>query len=246
MSLPSGIHIGASGWNYDGWKGNFYPEGISGAAMLDEYVRHFGTVEVNGTFYSLPKPETVADWADRVPDDFIFSVKASRYLTHMKKLKDPEEPLANFFEILEPLGEKLGPILFQLPPSWKVDLKRLENFLGHLPDHFHHTFEFRDPSWFCDEVYDLLDAHDAALCFYDYEKEQSPHRHTSDFVYLRLHGPETQAYKGSYPDETLDAYAENCVSWRKKGQSVFVYFDNDEKAYAPKDAQRLIERIRGR
>lgn len=243
--LPSGIHIGASGWNYDGWKGVFYPEKITGNAMLDAYVKTFSTVEVNGTFYSLPEPETVADWSRRVPADFLFSVKASRYITHMKKLKDPEEPLSNLFEILESFGDKLGPVLFQLPPGWNADTERLEHFLKQLPKCFRYTFEFRDESWFCEEVYALLDQYRVSLCFYDYEKKQSPHHHFADFVYLRLHGPEATAYKGSYPDETLDDYAKNCLSWRKNGQSIFVYFDNDEKAQAPRDAQRLINRVKG-
>jgi len=163
----------------------------------------------------------------------------------MKELKDPEEPISNLFEILEPFGQKLGPVLFQLPPNWSVDVDRLRHFLEGLPKRFRYTFEFRDESWFCDEVYQLLDQYNASLCFYDYERKQSPHRHTADFVYLRLHGPEEQAYKGSYPNETLDDYARNCRSWRKNGQSVFVYFDNDDKACAPKDAQRLLDRVKG-
>ncbi|HKK17240.1 MAG TPA: DUF72 domain-containing protein [Opitutales bacterium] len=244
MSLPSGIHIGTSGWNYDDWKGNFYPDDISQDAMLSANAEHFGTVEVNGTFYSLPKPEIVSTWAQAVPPDFVFSVKASQYITHMKKLKNPEDALANLYEILRPLGDRLGPVLFQLPPSWQVDTKRLEKFLKTLSRDFRYTFEFRDTSWHCEEVYELLSRHEAALCFYDYEEQQSPRRHTTDFIYMRLHGPEEQAYKGSYKDEVLDRYAQDCLNSRKSGKSVFCYFDNDEKACAPHDAERLIKKIK--
>lgn len=244
MEIAKGIHIGTSGWNYDAWKGDFYPEKIGGTRMLEEYGQRFGTVEVNGTFYSLPDPATVEDWCGRVPDDFVFSVKASRYITHMKKLKDPREPLDNLHEVLEAFGGRLGPVLFQLPPNWRLNLERLRNFLDSLSGRYRYTFEFRDDSWHCEAVYDLLAEHDAALCFYDYEKYQSPEKLTTDFVYIRLHGPETQAYQGGYPDETLADWARKCLNWRKSGHAVFAYFDNDEKARAPKDAQRLRQCIR--
>jgi uncharacterized protein YecE (DUF72 family) len=246
MKLPNGIHVGTSGWNYDGWKGNFYPEKLSGERMLEAYAEHFATVEVNGTFYSLPEPNTVKEWTKCVPDDFVFSVKASRYITHMKKLKDPEEPLDNLYPVLEAFGGKLGPVLFQLPPGWGVDTARLSNFLDALSRDFRYTFEFRDESWHCEEVDRLLKKHDAALCFYDYETKQSPRRHTTDFTYMRLHGPEEQAYQGSYKDDLLDKYAQDCLNSRKSGRSVFCYFDNDEKACAPHDAKRLIEQVDGR
>ncbi len=242
-SLPKGIHIGTSGWNYDGWKGGFYPEKIGGDRMLESYAKTFDTVEVNGTFYSLPEPETVERWVATAPDDFVFSVKASRYITHMKKLRDPREPLQNLYEILQPFGAQIGPVLFQLPPSWRVDTVRLAGFLEELSQDFRYTFEFRDTSWHCEEVYDLLRKHEAALCFYDYERKQSPRLHTTDFFYMRLHGPEAQAYKGHYHDDVLDRYARDCLNSRKSGRSVFCYFDNDEKACAPHDARRLIERI---
>lgn len=244
MKIAKGIQVGTSGWNYDAWKGDFYPEKISGARMLAEYGRRFGTVEVNGTFYSLPKPASVEDWAEQVPEDFVFSVKASRYITHMKKLKDPREPLDKLYQVLDAFGDRLGPVLFQLPPNWQLDLDRLKNFLESLSGRYRYTFEFRDDSWHCEEVYDLLAEHDAALCFYDYEQRQSPEKLTTDFAYIRLHGPETQAYQGRYPDEALESWARKCLNWRKNGQSVFCYFDNDEKAYAPDDAQRLRQFIR--
>ena len=233
------LFIGTSGWNYDGWKGDFYPEKIGQARMLEEYAKTFGTVEVNGTFYSLPKAKTVKDWVDRTPRDFCFSVKGSRYITHMKKLKDPREPLDNLNGILEAFGDKLGPVLFQLPPNWNVNIDRLKDFLKALSGDFRYTFEFRDKSWLCQEVYDLLNKHEAALCIYDYEQYLSPEEVTTDFVYLRLHGPEKQAYKGSYKDDVLEDHAGKCRSWVEDGKAVYCYFDNDEKACAPKDAQRM-------
>lgn len=245
MKLPKGIHIGTSGWNYDGWKGNFYPEKLSGERMLEAYAEKFDTVEVNGTFYSLPKPETIENWSAKVPDDFVFSVKASRFITHMKKLKDPKEPLDKLYRVIQAFGEKLGPVLFQLPPNWGVDTGRLTNFLDTLSRDFRYTFEFRDESWHCEAVYRLLEEHEAAFCFYDYETKQAPRRQTADFTYMRLHGPEEQAYKGSYRDGVLDKYAQDCLNSRKSGRSVFCYFDNDEKACAPHDAKRLIERVKG-
>ena len=244
MKNTKGIHVGTSGWNYDAWKGDFYPEKIGGDRMLEEYGGRFGTVEVNGTFYSLPKRATVEDWTQRVSDDFVFSVKASRYITHMKKLKDSREPLENLYDILEAFGDRLGPILFQLPPNWQCNLERLQDFLGSLSKAYRYTFEFRDDSWHCQAVYDLLAEHDAGLCFYDYEQRQSPEKMTTDFAYIRLHGPEAQAYQGSYPDEALEDWARKCLNWRKSGQTVFCYFDNDDKACAPEDAQRLRQYIR--
>jgi uncharacterized protein YecE (DUF72 family) len=242
MSRKAGdLRIGTSGWNYDGWKGTFYPEKISGGKMLATYAGTFKTVEVNGTFYKLPEPDTVRQWTETVPADFLFSVKASRYITHMKKLKDPEEGLRNLFRVLEPFGRKLGAVLVQCPPNWRVNLDRLEHFLKSLSSDYRYTFEFRDHSWLCEGVYTLLEKHHAALCIYDYEQYQSPERVTTDFVYLRLHGPEAQAYKGSYRDEVLREHARRCREWNRQGLTVYCYFDNDEKAHAPDDARRLRE-----
>jgi len=239
QGLPSGIHIGTSGWNYDGWKGSFYPDNSGQAAMLPEYSRHFASVEVNGTFYSLPRTRTVHGWSGAVPDDFVFSVKASRYITHMKKLKDPDAGLGNLRPVLDAFGGKLGSVLFQLPPGWKCNLERLEQFLKRLPRQYRAAFEFRDRSWLCDEVCALLEAHNAALCIYDYEQYWSPERITADFTYLRLHGPKARAYEGAYEDDVLDRLAQKLKAWEAEGLPVFCYFDNDDKAHAPNDARRL-------
>ena len=207
--------------------------------MLSEYAQAFSTVEVNNTFCSLPSTGTVRNWCENVPDDFIFSVKASRYITHMKKLKDPREPLDNLAHVLEAFGNKLGPVLFQLPPNWGKNTERLNAFLECLPPDFRYTFEFRNPDWFCDEVTDLLKEKQVASCFYDYKTRQSPKIYTADFLYMRLHGPEKEAYRGSYDDHSLKTFARHALNAWKSGRAVFCSFDNDEKACAPGDAKRL-------
>lgn len=237
------IKIGTSGWNYDDWKGEFYPEQKSDEYLLSHYAKKFDTVEVNRTFYSLPEKKTVEKWCDMVPDDFIFSVKASRYITHMKKLKDPKEPLRNFLEIADSFGDRLGPVLFQLPPNWNVNPERLSHFLKELPDDYASVFEFRDQSWHCEVVYDMLQEHNAALCFYDFEKIRSPEVQTANHIYLRMHGPLEEAYKGSYPDHILADLAQKLIDWRKEGKPVYCYFNNDQEADAPEDAKRLSEKL---
>lgn len=240
-NYTNNIHIGTSGWNFDSWVGEFYEDNVED--MLPAYANTFGTVELNNSFYSLPDKKNVKDWRSKTPSGFIFSCKASRYITHMKKLKDPEEGVGNLMESLEPFGKKLGPVLFQLPPSWNVNTKRLEAFLKVLPDGHRYTFELRDKSWLCDEVYDLLEDHGVALCFYDYKGHQSPQIPTADFIYMRLHGPKTKAYAGSYDGRTLAGYAKKFLNWAADGKEIYCYFDNDQKSCAPKDAQKLIKSI---
>ena len=164
MKASENIHIGTSGWHYDHWSGPFYPEDLSKDEFLSYYSKVFHTVEINNSFYHLPSEETFTKWRDTVPDGFIFSVKASRYITHMKKLKDPQEPVTNFMKRVDVLEDKLGPILFQLPPRWKVNPERLINFLKALPAGFRYTFEFRDSSWFDQRVMDALTDQGAAFC----------------------------------------------------------------------------------
>jgi uncharacterized protein YecE (DUF72 family) len=235
------IKIGTSGWNYDHWKGEYYSEQISDEHLLSHYEKTFDTVEVNATFYSLPEKKTVEKWCDTVADDFTFSVKASRYITHMKKLKDPEEPLNNFFEVADSFGNQLGPVLFQLPPNWNVNPERLSHFLQELPDEYSSVFEFRDRSWHCEEVYDLLKEHNASLCFYDLEKMGSPEVQTASHLYVRMHGPLEEAYKGSYSDDTLADLAKKLMNWSEQGKPVYCYFNNDDEAHAPENAKRLKE-----
>ncbi|NMT63878.1 DUF72 domain-containing protein [Marinobacter orientalis] len=244
MSKNGGIRIGTSGWNFDSWRGSFYPEGLGAEGLLQEYARSFDTVELNNSFYQLPDKTSVNGWLEAAPGGFLFSVKASRYLTHMKKLKDAGEGLDRFLAAVEPFGSKLGPLIFQLPPRWRVNVSRLTEFLDQLPPDYRYAFEFRDTSWLCDEVYEVLTKYNAALCYYDYKGYRSPPVATADFVYARLHGPEEEAYTGSYDGRALAGFARRFVNWEQEGRDVFCYFDNDDKACAPRDAQRLLESVR--
>jgi uncharacterized protein YecE (DUF72 family) len=236
------IHIGTSGWHYSHWQGPFYPDSLAKNEFLGFYSQYFHTAEINNTFYQLPQKKTFYHWKDTVPDGFIFSVKASRYITHMKKLCDPDQPLSKFLKRLMVLQNTLGPVLFQLPPRWKVNPDRLKSFLEALPKNQKFAFEFRDPSWFCDRVYHLLEQHDAAFCIYDLDRRLSPKEITADFIYVRLHGP-NGPYQGKYEEQTLAGWAGAFSTWVKQNREVYCYFDNDEAGYAVRNAQRLQEMI---
>lgn len=238
------IHIGTSGWHYKHWMGAFYPPGMKQQDFMDYYLRFFRTVEINNSFYMLPKAETFAAWREAVPDDFLYAVKANRYITHMKKLKDPQESVARFFQNVEHLREKLGPILFQLPPRWGVNEERFAAFLAALPKYHRYTVEFRDPSWYHPRVYELLRQHHVAFCIYELDRHLSPLEVTADFAYVRLHGPEGK-YNGSYSEKALQWWAGWCREQQREGREVFVYFDNDMNAYAPYNAKRLGELVQG-
>jgi uncharacterized protein YecE (DUF72 family) len=238
--LRTGTHIGTSGWHYKHWRGPFYPEDLSPPKFLKFYAERFRTVEINNTFYRLPRTKALMTWRQTVPRDFIFSVKASRFITHVKKLNDPESSVAKFFETVEILGETLGPVLFQLPPGWKCNPDRLQRFLEVIPRHPSHAFEFREPGWFDDRVYKILEEHDAAFCIYELAGRLSPRVVTSRLVYIRLHGPDGP-YQGSYSDEALGEWARVISGWRKEGRDVYCYFDNDQAGYAAQDARRLEE-----
>jgi len=238
MSPARRIHIGTSGWSYDHWRGLFYPEGLSAREWLAYCARHFHSVEINSSFYRLPTAKALAQWRDAVPDDFVFAVKASRFITHMKKLNDPRRTLKPFMSRVAVLQDKLGPILFQLPPHWRVNPARLAAFLKALPKGNRYAMEFRDPSWFDARVYELLAEHNVAFCIYDLDGALSPLEVSADFVYVRLHGPDGP-YQGQYDDRTLAKWTDAFRRWRRGGRTIYCYFDNDEAAYAPRDAQRL-------
>jgi uncharacterized protein YecE (DUF72 family) len=232
------IYVGTSGWHYQHWKGPFYPEKITERYFLDEYIKYFKSTEINNSFYNLPDIGTLEQWRSKVPEGFVFSVKANRYITHMKKLKDPVEPFNRFIDRMKLLRDHLGPILFQLPPKWKIDLGRLRGFISILPKDYRYAFEFRDSSWFGTKTEDILHEAGIALCIYDFEKRQSPLSVTTDFVYIRLHGPES-AYKGKYSDSALLEWATVISSWLDEGKEIFCYFDNDEAGYAAQNALTL-------
>ncbi len=190
------IFIGTSGWHYKHWLGVFYPPGTSGGEMFEFYARHFDTVEINNSFYRLPTANTFDNWRESSPRNFCFAVKGSRFITHMKKLKDPKISSAKFFLLAERLEKKLGPILFQLPPRWKLNLERLSAFLDDLPARHKYVFEFRDESWLVTPVFELLRRHNAAFCVHDFADMKVPREITADFSYIRFHGPTSAKYLG--------------------------------------------------
>jgi len=211
--------------------------------MLTFYKDRLESVEINNSFYQLPEEKVLAEWRDTVPEGFVFAAKASRYITHMKKLKDPEEPVSNFIDRMSVLDDKLGPILFQLPPHWKLNAKRLQSFCEALPGGYRYAFEFRDPSWFEKAVYEILSDHDAAFCIYELSGTLAPRKVTADFVYVRLHGPEG-AYEGDYNRQTLAGWAGAFSTWSRKSLDIYCYFDNDHKGYAARNALSLLRMLR--
>lgn len=232
------FYIGTSGWHYKHWKGNFYPVELKADDHFPFYQKKFDTVEINNSFYRLPSAETFARWRKESPKDFVFVIKGSRYTTHQKKLKDPTESSRLFFDHVKHLKKKLGAILFQLPPMWKVNVERFAAFLRVLPRKYRYAFEFRNPTWYTEEIFALLEKYNCAFCMYELAGHTSPHRITADFVYVRLHGPGGK-YQGSYSDVQLGHWAEQCKSWQKSGLDVFVYFDNDQLGYAAHNALTL-------
>jgi uncharacterized protein YecE (DUF72 family) len=242
MNATKEIRIGASGWHYRHWRGPFYPPETPPRKMFDYYLRYFDTVELNNTFYRLPDKSTMRAWRDAAPPDFRFALKGSRFITHMKKLKDPEASIARFFDRIDILGEKTGPILFQLPPAWPVDIEQLDAFLAALPPHYRYAFEFRNPTWTDEEALSALRRRNAAYCIFELAGYQTPLIVTADFVYLRLHGPGGK-YQGDYSSRVLDRWAGRIAAWSREGKDVWAYFDNDDSGYAPKNALELKAKV---
>jgi uncharacterized protein YecE (DUF72 family) len=238
------VRIGCSGWQYRHWKGSFYPADLPQSRWFEHYASVFDTVEVNNTFYRLPEIATFEAWRRRAPPGFLFALKASRFLTHMKKLRDPREPLARFFERARSLGGCLGPVLYQLPPGWPKNLQRLEEFLAALPSGANAVLEFRDPSWYADDVFALLERAGVALCLHDMRGSESPRRFVGPFTYVRFHGSGAR-YGGRYPDEVLAKWAEVLAVRAREGMNVFAYFNNDSGGHAPRDAIRLRTAVAG-
>ena len=239
------LRVGCSGWQYKHWRGDFYPAELPQARWFAHYALTFDTVEINNSFYRLPEAETFGKWRDQAPPHFLYSVKASRFLTHMKKLKDPEDPLARFFENATHLGRHLGPVLYQLPPRFPINLDRLAAFLQALPRKRRHTVEFRDPSWYDQRVYDLLSKYKVSLCLHDMEGSETVRVAVGPFVYVRFHHGTTR-YGGRYSDERLDDWADWLAARYEQGVDVFAYFNNDTGGHAPRDAVRLRQRIHQR
>jgi uncharacterized protein YecE (DUF72 family) len=235
--------IGCSGWNYDDWRGRLYPAGVPKRRWLEVYAEHFDTVEVNTTFYRLPRREAVAAWAEQTPADFAFAVKASRYLTHIKRLTDVGEGVRRFYERIEPLIEtgKLGPVLWQLPANFHRDDSRLDGLLTALPAG-RHTIEFRHPSWFVPDVMDALRAAGVALTLGDHPSRSfQSYEATADFRFVRFHYG-SRGRGGNYSATEIATWARRIAQWRR-GQDVYAYFNNDWNGYAPANAAGLIKRL---
>jgi uncharacterized protein YecE (DUF72 family) len=233
------VLIGTSGWHYESWRGPFFPKGLRGKDQLQYCASQFNTTELNGVFYRTPSLEAVSEWAAQTGPDFVFAWKASKFITHWKRLSNNcVNSLALIEERLSLLGEKAGPVLFQLPPNFEADAERLSSFFKLLPSKRRYSFEFRHPSWYQPSILKLLSRHNIALCLSDHHDAPAPWRRTADFVYVRGHGPGGR-YKGHYSSQTLSEWATRIKSWKKQGCDVFVYFDNDQKSAAPADALKL-------
>ena len=233
-----GARVGCSGWQYKHWRNDFYPADLPASRWFERYASVFDTVEINNTFYRLPEETTFAAWAARAPRGFLFAIKASRFLTHMKKLKDPEEPLERLFSRMRPLGPHLGPVLYQLPPGWKLDLARLERFLQCLPRRARHTIEFRDSSWYHADTLELLSQYGVALCLHDMRGSATPRERVGSFVYVRFHGT-AGTYSGGYSDRRLAEWADWLHGQCLSGADVYAYFNNDVGGHAPRNAVTL-------
>jgi uncharacterized protein YecE (DUF72 family) len=238
MSRP--VHVGCSGWQYQSWRnGAFYPPKLPQRRWLEHYAGRFDTVEVNSTFYRLAKPEAVARWVSETPPGFQLTVKASRYLTHIRRLQDMTDGIKNFYEAIAPLVEsdKLGPVLWQLPGNFKRDEDRLADALAHFPDG-RHCFEFRHESWFTRDVYDILRAYGAALVYGDHpERPWQPLELTTDWTFVRFHYGH-RGRRGNYSETELREWADRLRDVRQQAE-IYAYFNNDWEAFAPRNAQRL-------
>jgi uncharacterized protein YecE (DUF72 family) len=235
----SDVRIGTSGWHYGSWWGPFFPQDLKKKDALRYYGSQFSATELNAPFYRTPTVEAVRGWVEQTPDDFLFAWKASKFITHWKRLSERSE---NSIELLESrlklLGRKAGPVLFQLPPRFEANRERLAAFLEMLPKRRRYVFEFRHPSWYDDAILDVLRERNVALCISDHHHAPAPWVATATHVYLRPHGPGGR-YQGSYGDETFRDWARHIARWRRQGRDVFCFFDNDQKSAAPLDARRL-------
>lgn len=234
------LRIGTSGWSYSHWQGQFYPEEVKKGEWLEFYAENFETVELNSSFYHLPRKSTFAGWRERTPEDFLFAVKVSRFISHRKHLKDCRKAWVKFYRRAVLLKEKLGPFLIQLSPNWKRDRERLEKFVEVIKDVSpgeRFCFEFRHPSWFEEEIYHLLEENNLSLVVADTPDYPYRERMTADFLYLRLHGRD-ELYASEYGRKELEDWAEKMEKWGRS-RDVYCYFDNDGRGFAPRNAEEL-------
>ncbi|WP_043528186.1 DUF72 domain-containing protein [Litchfieldella xinjiangensis] len=233
------LRVGTSGYQYKHWRGRFYPKDLPQTRWFDFYAEHFDTVEINNTFYNLPSAETFDAWKEAAPKGFEYVLKFSRYGSHIKRLKEPENSVNTFLEVAKRLGTHLGPVLVQLPPRWKARPDRLADFLETAPGKVRWAFEFRDAEWLNEEVFSVLREHGAALCIHDMLDEH-PRTLTADWVYLRYHG---EHYTGSYSSAFLRQEASRILDWLAEGRDVYAYFNNDQAGHAVHNAQALRDDI---
>ena len=235
-------HIGTSGWHYEHWRGLFYPQGLPKAQWLDFYARHFTTVELNNSFYRLPTEKAFTSWRESTPDGFLYAVKVSRFITHIKRLKGVDEALDNFLVRARILEDKLGPLLYQLPPNMPRNDKVLESFLAILPPGLCHVFEFRHESWLDDEVFALLRRYNAGLCVFDMPDLACPLVVTADSAYIRFHGS-SGLYSSYYSDEELSDWAGKIYHLGQGLKAIYIYFNNDAQAFAVRNARTLARQL---
>lgn len=228
------VYVGCSGWSYGDWAGRFYPRGLPTSGWFEYYSKHFNTVELNNTFYHIPRQTTIDRWARQAPEGFIYAVKAHRSITHIKRLKAVEQQVKAFSNLVAGLRPHLGPVLYQLPPGLKKDIALLSSFLATLPDGLQAAVEFRHRSWYEDSVFDALKRHGVALCLHDMSESSTPLLVTAGFVYIRFHGPSGR-YRGSYSDQTLSEWA-RWVRSQTGIHSVHAYFNNDVGGHAVSNA----------
>ena len=237
-----GLYVGTSGWIYKGWAGSFYPPGLSGPDKFGFYASQFCSVEINNTFYRLPTEKAVKTWHDQAPDNFIYAVKGSRFITQMKKLNVDEKSLYLMLDRADPLKEHLGPLLWQLPPNFGINLQRLERFLKMLPKRYAYAMEFRHPSWMDKGVFRLLESHNVAHASVSSLRMPLNLTVTGSFVYIRFHGLEGGAAH-DYRREELKPWAQHCREALRHGMKVFAYFNNDINTRAPENARMFIEMV---
>jgi len=239
------VYVGTSGFSYPHWgKGVFYPQDLPQREWFLYYVKQFDTVELNVSFYRLPKKETFAGWRKKAGRKFVFSVKGSRYITHIKRLKDCQKPVKTFFQNANGIKNKNDVVLWQLPPRYKVNLERLSQFLKILPEGWRHAFEFREKSWLDEKVYKVLKKYNAAIVFQDYPDWPIAEEVTADFVYLRFHG-KAHLYTSCYTKKDLEGWAKKIRGWIKKDLDCYVYFNNDALGYATENARDLKRMFNG-
>lgn len=242
--MPPEYYIGCSGWHYAHWRGLYYPKGLPASKWLQFYAQQFNTVELNNSFYRLPTEKAFVSWRESSPDNFAFAVKVSRFITHVKRLRNVESAPETFLSRARLLQNKLGPLLYQLPPNMKRNKEVLENFLSLLPREYQHVFEFRHDSWIDDAVFDILRQYNAGLCIFDMPGFTCPLVATSDFAYIRFHGS-ANLYASCYADEELAGWAEKIADLGKNLKAIYVYFNNDAEAFAVKNAMTLMNYLCG-